>query len=104
MRSRRHGFGGATCWAVLSTSTNSLLEGPDRWFKCPSPFDEVLRTEGVRIVKTPIRSPRANAHAQRWIRTARAECLEWILVLGRRHLERVLRTYAAHYNRGPTEA
>ena len=71
----------------------------DRDSKYSGPFDEVLRTEGVKIVKTPIRSPRANAHAERWIRTARAECLDWILVLGRCHLERVLRTYAAHYNR-----
>jgi transposase InsO family protein len=52
----------------------------------------------VNIVKTPIRAPRANAFAERWVRTARTECLDWMLVLGRRHLERVLRTYAAHYN------
>jgi len=71
----------------------------DRDSKFSGPFDEVLRSEGVKIVKTPIRAPRANAHAERWIRTARAECLDWILVLGRRHLERVLRTYAFHYNR-----
>jgi putative transposase len=63
------------------------------------PFDEVFRSEGVTIVKTPIRAPRANAFAERWVRTVRAECLNWMLVLGRRHLERVLRTYAAHYNR-----
>jgi hypothetical protein len=71
----------------------------DRDSKFSGPFDEVLRSEGVRVVKTPIRSPRANAHAERWVRTARAECLDWMLVLGRGHLERVLRTYAAHYNR-----
>jgi hypothetical protein len=71
----------------------------DRDSKYSGPFDEVLRTEGVKIVKTPIRSPPANAFAERWVRTARAECLDWILVLGRRHLERVLRTYAAHYDK-----
>jgi len=71
----------------------------DRDQKFSGPFDEVLRSEGVSIVKTPIRAPRANAFAERWVRTARAECLDWILVLGRRHLERVLRTYEAHYNR-----
>jgi transposase len=70
----------------------------DRDAKYSGPFDEVFRTEGVRILKTPIRAPRANAFAERWIRTARRECLDWVLVLGRRHLERVLRTYAVHYN------
>ncbi len=69
----------------------------DRDQKFSGPFDEVLRTEGVRTVRTPVRSPRANAYAERWVRTARAECLDWILVLGRRHLERVLRAYAPHY-------
>jgi len=43
-------------------------------------------------------APRANAFAERWVRTVRTECLDWMLVLGRRHLERVLRTYAAHHN------
>ena len=52
----------------------------------------------MNIIKTPIRAPRANAFAERWVRTARTECVDWMLVLGRRHLERVLRTYAAHYN------
>jgi transposase InsO family protein len=70
----------------------------DRDAKYSGPFDEVFRSEGVSIVKTPIRAPRANAFAERWVRTVRTECLDWMLVLGRRHLERVLRTYAAHYN------
>lgn len=70
----------------------------DRDSKFSGPFDEVFRTEGVSIVKTPIRAPRANAFAERWVRTVRTECLDWILVLSRRHLERVLRIYTAHYN------
>jgi len=74
-----------------------LIRGRDAKFS--GPFDEVFRTEGVTIIKTPIRAPRANAFAERWVRSARTECLDWILVLGRRHLERVLRTYADHYNR-----
>lgn len=60
-------------------------------------FDEVFRTEDVRIIKTPVRAPRANAFAERWVRTARRECLDHLLVLGRRHLERVLREFATHY-------
>jgi putative transposase len=70
----------------------------DRDSKYSSPFDEAFRTEGVRIVKTPIRAPRANAYAERWVRTARRECLDQILVLGRGHLERVLREFQTHYN------
>jgi hypothetical protein len=66
--------------------------------KFPGPFDEVFRSEGVSIVKTPIRAPRANAYAERWVRTVRTECLDWMLVFGRQHLERVLGVYAAHYN------
>jgi transposase InsO family protein len=63
-------------------------------------FDDVLRSEGVKIVKTPVRSPRANAVAERFVRTVRAECLDWFLILGGRHLERVLQRYLDHYNRG----
>jgi putative transposase len=70
----------------------------DRDSKFSGPFDEVFCSEGVRIIKTPIRASRANAYAERWVRTVRTECLDSILVLGRRHLERLLRAYAAHYN------
>jgi putative transposase len=52
----------------------------------------------MRIVLTPFRAPRANAFAERWVRTVRRECLDWTLVFGRRHLEHVLREYVAHYN------
>jgi transposase InsO family protein len=62
----------------------------DRDSKFTDPFDEVFRSEGVRIIQTPVRAPRANAFAERWVRTVRTECLDWMLVLGRRHLERVL--------------
>jgi len=72
----------------------------DRDSKFSGPFDEVFHTEGTQVIETPVRSPRANAYAERWVRTVRAECLDWILVVGRRHLERVVRTYVGHYNRG----
>jgi transposase InsO family protein len=62
-------------------------------------FDEIFRSEGIRIVKTPIRAPRANALAERFVRTIRSECLDWLLIVNRRHLERVLRVYVDHYNR-----
>jgi transposase InsO family protein len=70
----------------------------DRDSKYSGTFDEVLRSGGIRIVKTPVRSPQANAIAERFVRTVRAECLDWLLILNRRHLERVLRVYVDHYN------
>jgi transposase InsO family protein len=71
----------------------------DRDAKFSTNFDEVFRSEGIRVIKTPVRSPRANAFAERWVRTVRSECLDWVLVLGHGHLERVLRRYVSHYNR-----
>ncbi len=71
----------------------------DRDSKFSRAFDEVFRSEGIDVIHTPIRAPRANAYAERFVRTIRAECLDWLLILGRGHLERVLRAYAAHYNR-----
>jgi transposase InsO family protein len=72
----------------------------DRDAKFSRGFDEVVRSEGARVIVTPIQVPNANAHAERVIETIRAECLDWTLILGRRHLDRTLRTYVEHYNRG----
>ena len=71
----------------------------DRDSKFSGAFDEVFRSEGISVIHTPIRAPQANAYAERFVRTVRAECLDWLLILGRRHLESVLRVYTAHYNR-----
>ena len=70
----------------------------DRDSKFSAAFDEVFRSEGFKVIHTPIRAPQANAYAERFVRTVRAECLDWLLILGRRHLERVLRVYTDHYN------
>jgi transposase InsO family protein len=71
----------------------------DRDAKFSGPFDEVFRTEGLSVVKTPVRAPTANAFAQRWVGTVRRECLDHVLIFGRSHLERVLGAYIEHYNR-----
>jgi putative transposase len=70
----------------------------DRDSKFTAAFDEVFRSEGIKVIHTPIRAPQANAYAERFVRTVRAECLDWLLILGRRHLDRVLRVYTTHYN------
>ena len=73
-----------------------LLRDRDAKF-CRS-FDDVFYSEGAQVLVTPVRAPTANAYAERWVGTVRAECLDWTLIMGRRHLERVLRTYIGHYN------
>jgi transposase InsO family protein len=70
----------------------------DRDSKYTRSFDAVYAADGIEAILTPVRAPRANAFAERWVRTVRRECLDWTLVLGRRHLERALRGYVAHYN------
>ena len=70
----------------------------DRDSKFSGVFDEIFRSEGIEIVRTPIQAPRANAYAERFVGTLRRECLDWILIIGRRQLERVVRVYVEHYN------
>ena len=55
--------------------------------------------EDAKVLVTPLQAPNANAYAERWIRTVRGECLDWLLIVGRGHLEQVLRVYVEHYNR-----
>jgi transposase InsO family protein len=71
----------------------------DRDSKFSGPFDEVFAVDGVKVILTPVRAPNANAHAERWVRTVREECLDWMLIYGRRHLIQILRIYIEHYNR-----
>jgi transposase InsO family protein len=70
----------------------------DRDSKFASAFDAVFASEGVRIIRTPIRAPNANAHVERWAGSVRRECLDRLLIVGRRQLEHVLRVYIRHYN------
>jgi putative transposase len=70
----------------------------DRDRKFTRAFDEIFRSEAVKVLRTPVRAPRANAYAERWIRTVRTECLDWLLILNLTHLERVVRVYVRHYN------
>jgi putative transposase len=71
----------------------------DRDAKFSRSFDDVFHSEGGKVLFTPVRAPMANAYAERWVRTVRAECLDWLLIVGRGHLEQVLRVYIQHYNR-----
>jgi putative transposase len=70
----------------------------DRDQKFTHDFDEVCRSEGIQIVRTPFRAPAANGVAERFVRTVRSECLDCLLILNQEHLERILAVFMDHYN------
>ena len=85
-------------WDLEETGLQPALLVRDRDAKFPPAFDAVFAAERLHVVRTPVRAPRANAVAERWVGTVRRECLDWLLILGRRHLEVVLREFVRHYN------
>jgi putative transposase len=70
----------------------------DRDAKVTSMCDDVFASEGARVVNTPRQAPRANAYAERWVGTARAEVTDPMLIGGPRHLRAVVDEYAVHYD------
>ncbi|HEY7415541.1 MAG TPA: integrase core domain-containing protein, partial [Ktedonobacteraceae bacterium] len=70
----------------------------DRDAKFPSSFDVVFASEGIKVVLTPFRAPNANAYAERWVRSVREECLDYLLIINERHLRHVLTEYCWYYN------
>ncbi len=84
-------------WTLRERSTPVRFLIRDRDSKFTRDFDAVFATEGITIIKTPVRAPKANAFAERFVRTARAECLDWLLIMNRSHLERVLGVFIDHY-------
>jgi putative transposase len=99
-----------TAW-MLQQARNLLMEVDDRAgqvrfllhdrdSKFSAAFDAIFANEGIRIIRTPIRAPNANAHVERWVGSVRRECLDRLLILGRRQLEHVLRVYVRYYNHG----
>src|SRR6266508_6542895 len=70
----------------------------DRDTKFTDTFDAIFASQGIRMLRTPMRAPRANAFAERWVGTVRRECLDHLLIVGRQHLVGVLRGYIEHYN------
>src|SRR6266516_1923357 len=83
------------CWRERGRRLCFLLR--DRDAKFTRGFD-VFGLHGAEVLLTPVQAPNANAYAERWVRTVRDECLDWLLIVGPGHLEQVLRVYAAHYN------
>jgi len=86
-------------WRLQDGALSAKFLLRDRDSKFTAAFDEVFRSEGVRIVRLPVRAPRANSFAERFCGTARRECLDHLLIFGRGHLERVLSAFLEHYHR-----
>jgi hypothetical protein len=85
-------------WELAEEETGVTIMIHDRDRKFARGLDAVCEAEGARVFLTPLLAPRANAHAERWVGSARRECLDWMLIVGNKHLEAVLREYVEHYN------
>jgi transposase InsO family protein len=83
-------------WQLEGSPVRIVIHDHDAKFAGSA--DAVFRAQPIRVIKTPIGAPRANAHMERQIGSGRRECLDWILIVGRRHLERVLQEWIKHYN------
>ena len=86
------------CWDLSEVGVDARFLIHDHDAKYGGGSDLVFRAEGIEVIKTPIAAPKANAHMERQIGSTRRECLDWILILNRRHLERVLTEWLEHYN------
>jgi putative transposase len=85
-------------WTLAEHLESFRFRIRDRDQKFTESFDEVFRSDGIEIIRTPFRAPQANGVAERFVRTVRSECLDWLLILNRQHLERVLAVVVDHYN------
>jgi hypothetical protein len=86
------------CWELSEIGVDARFLIHDHDAKYGGGSDLVFRAQGIEVIRTPIAAPKANAHIERQIGSTRRECLDWILILNRRHLERVLAEWFEHYN------
>ncbi len=85
-------------WEIVDRELPMRFLIHDRDAKFTAPFNTVFASEGVETVLTPCQSPKANAFAERWVRTVREECLDQLLIINDAHLRRVLLEYIEYYN------
>jgi hypothetical protein len=86
-------------WTLQEHASQFRFLIHDRDSKFTRSFDAGFASEGIEIVKSPVQAPKANAIAERLVGTARRECLDWLSILNRRHLERVLRVFVDQLQR-----
>jgi putative transposase len=85
-------------WELQEQGSQAKFLICDNDKKFPLAFEHVLAGEGVKVVRTPLQAPKANAFAERWVGSARRECMDGLIIRDRPHLERVLDEYVDHYN------
>ena len=85
-------------WELQEAEVKPRFLIHDRDANFPAAFDAVFRAEGLEVIRTPVRAPNANSRCERWVSGVRRECLDWLLIVGRRHLEAILAEYVEHYN------
>jgi len=86
------------CWELSEIGVDARFLIHDHDDKYGGGSDRVFEADGMAVIKTPIATPRANSHIERQIGSTRRECIDWFLILNRRHLERVLTVLVRHYN------
>jgi transposase InsO family protein len=85
-------------WNLADRSERFRFLIRDRDQKFTDSVDEVFRSDGIEIIRTPFRAPQANGVAERFVRTVRSECLDWLLILSQQQLEQILAVFVDHYN------
>jgi putative transposase len=85
-------------WKLQDGELSARFLLRDRDSKFSVAFDEVFKSEGVKVIRLPYRRPVANSFAERWVGSVRRECLDHLLIFGRRHLEKVLGEFIEHYH------
>ena len=85
-------------WTLLERKKPVRFLIRDRDTKFTSRFDAVFEGQDVQVVRTPVQPPEANGIAERFVRTVRSECVDWLLTLSEQHLQRVVEVFVDHYN------
>jgi transposase InsO family protein len=85
-------------WKLENSEVKPRFLIRDNDKKFTAAHDTIFRSEHIRIIRTPIQAPNANAFAERWVRTVRQECLDHLLIFNEAHLRRVLQAFVDYYN------
>src|SRR5262245_17920380 len=93
-----HAAGAASHVDAQPPATAGSFSNPRSLSKVTKSFDAVFQAQGARIMRTPVQVPEANGIAERFVRTVRSECLDWLLILNAQHLQHAVTVFVDHYN------